>query len=208
MEQNCLNLLRGKWGIFDFTRLRYDPCFIATDTVQSMGPGKYETFNYYDCECETPGTWEVALQQPTVLFKDGYGWTSQDGCNIDNDSRLRNARNLTNPRLIQQLFTPPFPTVPYMGRGIGDQVAESWLRAGEDTGQGKACNNLAGVYIDRYDPQIPCIKETIQNPVHLIQEVNDITWVRGGAPSRQIIRNKDYLERCGFQWNGKYWARP
>ena len=33
-----------------------------------------------------------------------YGWTSNNGCNIDNDSKLRNARNLTNLREINQLL--------------------------------------------------------------------------------------------------------
>ena len=41
----------------------------------------------------------------------------------------------------------------------------------------------------------------------LVPEDNDKTRVRGGQPSRQVIRNKDYLNKCGFNYNGKYWER-
>ena len=52
-----------------------------------------------------------------------------------------------------------------------------------------------------------CIKESIQNAIHIIPEENDCSWVRGGQPSRQIIRNADYLKKCGYKYNGKLWIR-
>ena len=54
-------------------------------------------------------------------------------------------------------------------------------------------------------PLIPCIKDNIQNKKHLIEEENG--WVRSGVPSRQIIRNKDYLHKCGYVYDGKYWKK-
>ena len=62
---------------------------------------------------------ELSLQQPSTFYRDGPGWTSMDGCNVDNDSRLRNARNLTNLREIHQLIERPHLTTPYQGRGEG-----------------------------------------------------------------------------------------
>ena len=35
-----------------------------------------------------------------------------------------------------------------------------------------------------------------QNTEHIIPEDSDKTWVRGGLPSRQIMRNIDYEKRC------------
>ena len=163
--------------------------------------------NYNDCTCEALYTKELSLQSPALFFKDGYGWTSRDGCNIDKDSKLRNADNLTNKREINQLFTRPYSTVPYMGRGEGDVCTESKLRSAEDTSQKRPCNNLAGIYIDRFTPQLPCIRQNIQNPRNLIPEDTDRAWVRGGQPSRQIIRNKNYLKKCGFKYNGKLWQK-
>ena len=120
---------------------------------------------------------------------------------------MRNGDRLTNKREINQLFTRPYATVPYMGRGEGDVCTESKLRNAEDTSQNRPCNNLAGIYIDRFVPQLPCVRQSVQNPKNLIPEDTDRTWVRGGQPSRQIIRNKNYLKKCGFSYNGKLWQK-
>jgi len=203
---NCVSREKGNWDIQGLTRLNEDQCYKTTRTRSSMGQGYYQIDNYHECECEAPTVAETSYQYPTILFRDGYGWTSMEGCNVDNDSRLRNSHNLTNLRFKQQLFERPYMTTPFMGRGINDVCAEDQLR-GEDTFQNKPCNNLAGIYIDRFVPQIECIRQNIQNPVHIIPEDNDVNWVWGGVPSRQVIRNKDYLERCGYRYNGKYWIR-
>lgn len=207
MNNNCINYCKGTFGIYNLSRLGEDKCYLTTRENQSIKPGDYQISNFHDCKCEAPFTEDLSLQQPSVFYRDGYGWTSNNGCNVDNDSKLRNARNLTNYRYVQQLFERPYTTVPYMGRGVGDVCVESELRPGEDTFQNRPCNNLAGIYIDRFDPQIPCIRDTIQNPIHLVQEDNDVAWIRGGQPSRQVIRNKDYLQKCGFYFNGKYWLK-
>jgi hypothetical protein len=205
---NCTNYNDKGFDLFGLTRLREDSCYLDTRTRQSEAPGMYNITNYHDCVCEAPHTKTVSLEQPIVQYRDGYGWTSTNGCNVDNDSQLRNAKNQTNPRLIQQLHPRPYLTVPYMGRGVGDVCEESYLRAGENTFQGRACNNLAGVHIEQqYYPQIPCLKENIQNPQHIITEDSDPAWIRGGQASRQVIRNSDYLQRCGYEYDGKMWKK-
>lgn len=207
MNKNCIQYEEKKFNIQQLTRLREDNCYLETRKKESNGPGIYVTRGHRDCTCEAKHTKDLSLQQPTTQYRDGYGWTSNDGCNVDKDSNLRNARNLTNPRLIQQLHERPYLTVPYMGRGEGDVCEESHLRHGEGTMHNRPCNNLAGIYIDRYTPQIPCIRESVQNPKHIVPEDTDVNWIRGGQPSRQIIRNKDYLKKCGFSYNGKYWNK-
>lgn len=205
---NCVDFSKNQsFGIQQLTRLREDDCFKKVDIEASEGPGDYSVSNYNDCVCEAIHTKELSLQQPSTFYRDGYGWTSNNGCNIDNDSKLRNARNLTNEREINQLLTRPYATVPYMGRGVGNVCEESNLRTGEDTFQNRPCNNLAGIYIDRFVPQLSCIRDNIQNPRHLIPEDSDQSWVRGGQPSRQIIRNKDYLKKCGYKFDGKVWTK-
>lgn len=207
-NSNCIDFSKNQsFGIQQLTRLREDDCYKKVDAEASQGPGDYNVSNYYDCNCEAIHTRELSLQQPSTFYRDGYGWTSNNGCNIDNDSKLRNARNLTNQREINQLLTRPYATVPYMGRGTGNVCDESNLRNGEDTFQNRPCNNLAGIYIDRFVPQLSCIKDNIQNPVHIIPEDSDQTWIRGGQPSRQIIRNKDYLNKCGYKFDGKVWTK-
>ena len=38
---------------------------------------------------------------------------------------------------------------------------------------------------------------TVQDPVHIIQEQVNRTWVRGGIPSRQSVKDADYFENSG-----------
>ena len=204
---NCLRYKQSKFNVNTKTRLSQDKNYIDLHNKTIAKNSIYQTRNFHDCKCEAAITKDISLQQPSMVFRDGYGWTSIDGCNIDNDSNLRNARNLTNERCINQLFERPHNTTPYMGRGIGNVDTENRLMPGEATFQNRPCNNLAGIYIDRFTPLIPCIKDTIQNPNNIVQEMSDRNWVRGGQPSRQIIRNKDYLKKCGFKYNGKYWIK-
>ena len=37
--------------------------------------------------------------------------------------------------------------------------------------------------------------DNVQNPVNLVEEVSDDRWVRGGVPSRQIVKDLDYFYR-------------
>ena len=109
-----------------------------------------------------------------------------------------------NPKCPIQLFTRPYATVPYMGRGSGNSYVESQLRPGEATGERKQCNTLAGITIPNVDPNampmIDHIRNSIQDPRHLITEEALQGWVRGGAPSRQIVRDIEYMEKCGSQY--------
>ena len=44
-------------------------------------------------------------------------------------------------------------------------------------------------------PMIDHIANSIQDPRHLITEEALTGWVRGGAPSRQIVRDIEYMEK-------------
>jgi hypothetical protein len=94
-----------------------------------------------------------------------------------------------------------------MGRGTTNPVLENKIRTGEDTGQRKQCNTLSGIYIDRFVPLVPCLAKNIQNPVHLVTEIARPDWVWGGLPSRDLIRNSNYLSKCGYVKNSKGWFK-
>ena len=40
------------------------------------------------------------------------------------------------------------------------------------------------------------LSEEIQDTNHIIPEDSKSDWLRGGLPTRQIVRNADYLRRC------------
>lgn len=151
--ENCIQYCSGKFGIQGLTRLSQDSTYANRRDSESSKPGTYQSRNLHDCNCEAPYTKELSLQHPDTYYRDGNGWTSNNGCNIDNDSKLRNSRNLTNTKEIHQLMERPFLTVPYMGRGEGNTCIESSIRPGEHTMQHKSTNSLSGTHIDRYTPQ-------------------------------------------------------
>ena len=192
----------------ELTNINDDIPAINEKGIQSIRPGLYNISNFHDCECKAPNTSRIANTHPNMIHQDGHGWTSMFGCNIDEDSQLRNAKNLTNPRLIHQLNTRPYLTVPYMGRGGGNVCVETVLNNSEDTGQKRSANTLSGININRFTPLVKCLEGTIQNPENIVQAVASDDWVRGGAPSRQMLQDQIYLEKCGYNNNdGDFWSR-
>ena len=189
------------FNIQNQTSLDQDSCQKVFRDKQSESPGIYHLNRYNDTTCGIPTVMEVASQNPTIIFKDGYGITE---CYVDDDSKLRVGRTRKNPKCPNQLFTRPYRTVPYMGRGSGDSYLESQIRYGEDTAERKQCNTLAGINIKNLDPNhmpmIDHLKNNIQNPSHIVPEVALDGWVRGGAPSRQIVKDIEYLEKCGSKY--------
>ena len=198
----------GKLDVHNLNRLNDDNCEKLFTTKQSESPGIYHLTQYRDCQCGVPQVVETAVENPLIQFRDGYGISE---CYMDEDSGLRVGQTRKNPKVPNQLFTRPYPTVPFMGRGSGDSFVESQLRVGEDTLVRKQCNTLAGVNIPNVDPNhmpmIDHLKNNIQNPVHIIPHDALEGWVRGGAPSRQIVRDIEYLERCGSNYHKQAMAQ-
>lgn len=202
-EKNCITKFSNSncnFNLRKWTRLDDDVCYLDTRTSQSLGPGEYRTSNFHSCTCKAPQVANVAHSQPDLFFRDGFGWVGMDGCVVDADSMARNGTILTNMRCRNQLFEPPYLTTPNISRGTGDQCVEGSLLEGQDTRTGKSCNTLSEVTINNYfQPLVPSVLSE-QNPKHIVQEVVDANWIRGGAPSRQIVRNIDYRVRCGQKY--------
>ena len=197
-----------RFDLNGFSRLQDDKCHKIFRDKQSEGPGTYRLNELYNTNmscgtptCNIPEVIEVASQNPTIVFKDGYGVSD---CNIDKDSEMRIGKTKRNPKVPNQLFTRPYKTVPFMGRGCGNSFLESQLQPGEDSSDKRQCNTLAGISIDNLNPStmpmVDHLKYNIQNPSNLITEEAMEGWIRGGAPSRQIVKDIEYLERCGSKY--------
>lgn len=192
---NCIQQETGNFTINQWVGLRDDNCAVNSYEKESLGPGNYVLSNFHSCECGAPGAREVAAQNPQMQVSDGYGWVSNGGCKVDDDSNVRLGCRLTNPRIINQLFTRPYLSIPYMGKGCYQPNNESNLIFGEDTGEKRSCNVLAGVTIDNfYTPMIGCLRENIQNPKNLIEETYG--WIRGGESTRKNLKDIDYKRVC------------
>jgi hypothetical protein len=208
-QRNCINFQGQKrLNVNNKTNKHDDTCYVNVQARQSMGPGEYRVRNHYDCECLAPDTTQTATNNVMMFFTNGHDVGS---CVIDDHTKLRVGATRKFPRCPTQLYTRPYNTVPYMGRGPGNMVLESQLAPGEDTTVKRSCNTLSGVNIPHYfTPLVPHMEYNVQNPEHIVQEVVDSNWIRGGSNSRLVVRDADYLHRCGYSYmdketNSEFW---
>jgi hypothetical protein len=171
--------------------LKCDPGYYTIDNKQSIGSGIYQLSRSNDINNHLDYI-DAAIDNPTTNYSNGFG-VSQSLVNEE----LREGRVEVHKRDTNQLFTRPFLTVPYIGKGEHNVDAESDLLSGENTKQHKQCNALAGVFLqNQFTPLIPHLKENIQNVNNLITENIKTDWIRGGIDTSQITKDIDYFEKC------------
>jgi len=101
----------------------------------------------------------------------------------------------TNPKARISLYERPFVTVPYLGRGPSRPIEESKLQQGDFVTNKKSCNTISELeYTNQYTPMIPTLKATVSNPNNLVEGVAAKGWIRGGLPSRELVRDQDYVQ--------------
>ena len=202
-ERNCLNTDGTKKFNVNYKAMSHDDkCFIDINTRQSIGPGNYGVTNLYDCECLIPNTVKNATDNVMMNFTNGYG--TENACVVDDGSKLRIGLHRKYPKCNQQLFERPYKTVPLMAKGVFNADNDSVLKFAEDTRVKRSSNSLSGVSIaNQFTPLIDHLFKNVQDPIHIIQESVESSWVRSGQASRLIIRNQDYLSRCSKGYMNK-----
>lgn len=181
----------------NLSRLGDDVCYQTEKNRQNTDFGNYNLTNYFTQHCGLKKPLELATSQPNVFIRDGYGPGGAGGCNIDSDSNLRIGTIQTNPKSKISLYTRPFLTVPYLGRGPARPLEEARLQQGDHIRNKRSCSTVTETsYIDyRQYPLIPSIKGSVTNPDNLIEGVAAKGWIRGGLPSRDLIRDQDYAQK-------------
>ena len=121
------------------------------------------------------------------------GSTMNLSVKIDENSELH-ISDLSRDRCSISLFQRPYLTVPYLGRGKSDAILESQLQQGELANNRKSINPSTEVSYANYTqtPMIPSLKATINNPANLVEGVAAEGWIRGGLPTKQLTKDKDY----------------
>jgi hypothetical protein len=77
-----------------------------------------------------------------------------------------------------------------MGTGRGNSDVESMLLHSEQVRQGKECGTITEKGFDGvFEPLIKTVRENVQAPKHLVEEVAANGWIRGGIPSRAYVRD-------------------
>jgi hypothetical protein len=189
-------------SIYNYTfdnssRLGEDACYLNERTKQNTHYGNYNLTNYFGENCGNGRPMEIATSQPNIFIKDGYGPSGPGGCNVDKDSNLRIGSIQTNPKSRISLMTRPFTTVPYLGRGAARPMEEAQLQQGEFVTSRKSMNTTSEIsYIDYKNyPLLPSLQQSITNPNNLIEGVASEGWIRGGLPSRDLVKDQDYIQK-------------
>ena len=174
--------------------LKSDPAVVNLEIQQAIAGGNYHLDNMYGCDCELEKAREVQLSQPNVNFTGGKGWMGENGCLIDTDSEIRKM-NLTDKRYIHQF--PNLLNQGFFGKGEHDVDVESMIRDSDITTVERPCNVLSGstTLPLSITPMLSRLEKEVQDPKNIIPEDSMDSWVRGGLPTRQIVRNLDYMKR-------------
>jgi hypothetical protein len=173
------------------TRIGEDSCDISQRNVQNVNFSNY-MLNNYRPDCPMSNAVEFATSQPMVNFS-GSHQVGIGGCNINSNSELL-ITNITKPKCKISLLQRPFSTVPFLGRGPSNILLESQIQQGDLADNRKSLNHTTEESHIKYihTPMIDSLKNTITNPVNLVEGVAQEGWIRGGMPSRELMREHSY----------------
>lgn len=151
--------------------------------------------NFY-IPCETPNMRSPDFQYDHVNLRARIGYGVSSGCEIDQDSKLRNNMDaLTRDRCRIQLFQRVFQGCPNLKPILDDPGAELKFVEGVSTtsleGTVLSCKkHIMEKDLSLRTPLVDCMKD-IQNPKHIVP-----VWVRGGDPTRDFVRRKEFMNSC------------
>jgi hypothetical protein len=179
----------------NLTGLTDDSCSISEKEIQNNNFGNYSVQSYFVKNCGMKKPIGFATSQPNIFYN-GSHTVGLGGCNVDNDSNLRIGTIQTHPKCRISLQQRPFMTVPFLGRGPSRPLEESKLQQGAFSGDKKSCKNLTEKTLMVNQDLVPSLKASIQNPANLCEGIAADGWIRGGLPSRELSRDKDYFAKC------------
>ena len=182
----------------NLSRIGNDSCAIGVRDIQNQNTGNYLTKNYFESMCGMKKPIAFATNQPNVFYNAApHSSVGAGGCNVESDSNLKIGQIQTHPKCKINLHTRPFLTVPFLGRGPPRPVIESRIQQGSSMNEVKSCKTITEQsFQDHIEvPLVPTLAATIQNPVNLVEGVAAEGWIRGGLPSRELSRDRDYLQR-------------
>jgi len=186
-------------SVYDFTfenlsRIGNDHCTLSERDIQNQNYGSYSLQSYFLKNCGMAKPINFATSQPNIFYNGGH--LGLGGCNVTSDSKLKIGSVQTNPKCRISLQQRQFLTVPFLGRGPCKPVEESKLQQGGYLGDKKSCKTIMekSLRAEQLD-LVPSLKATIQNPANIVEGVAAEGWIRGGLPSREMSRDKDYFKR-------------
>lgn len=175
------------------TRIGDGGCGLSQKNVENARSANYMLDNMWPA-CPMTEAISFATSQPDVNFT-GSHHVGMGGCNIDASSQLEGlGMGLVHPKCRISLQQRPFATVPFLGRGKSDAVLESRLQQGAMGTSRKSVVPASEVTYETDTPLIPSLKATVANPANLVEGVASQGWIRGGLPSRELVRDEQHAK--------------
>lgn len=174
----------------NMSRIGNDECGIDQNSIQNSAACSYLLQNYFTQDSSMKNAKTLATSQPGI----NYSGADMNGFNIDTSSKLSIGGIQCHPKSKIDLFGRPFATVPFLGRGSVDPLLESQIQQGEGITNKRSVTRLMEKSYMKYHttPLIPEVKQNIQNPNLMIEGVAAEGWIRGGLPSRELTRDRDF----------------
>jgi hypothetical protein len=188
-----MSAVTSEFTFDSLSRIGDDSCGLSQRNVQNSSQSSYLLTNFFSQDCGMKRPIEFATSQPNVNFTGGFQ-VGAGGCNIDTNTDLLIGTINTNPKCRISLYERPFKTVPFLGRGSSNPVLESHIQQGDMITNKKSINTTTEQsYIPyRNYPLLPSIENSVTNPANLVEGAALDGWVRGGVPSRELQKDKDY----------------
>ena len=101
----------------NLSRLGDDVTTVSEKNQMNTNFGAYATTNYFTNDNCLARPIKTATSQPNVFVMGGKNTVGLNGCAVDQDNDIRIKSMSTNTKGKINLFTRPYLTVPYLGRG-------------------------------------------------------------------------------------------
>ena len=189
-QSNCSNFSNNNFVLHHQSKLKDDNCYNSGENKQNNHVNDYMLSNFSSCDCKLDDVLNVSTNNRGITVKDGYGVSE---CNVDTDTALRISGFERHYKSDLQLFPRPFMTTPFLQKGEVKPDLESKLISSLQTVKHKQMQNVSEDNI--YTPLTENLLRNVQDTDHIVQEDVNKRWVRGGIPSRQSVRDIDYLNR-------------
>jgi len=191
VENNCSPFKYNNNFIIDSkTKLKDDVCNETGELKQSNNINDYMLSNYASCNCSLDNVLKTSTNNRGVIIKDGYGVSE---CNINGDSKLRQGNVERHYKSDLQLFPRPYLTTPSTITGEFKPNLESKLINAQILKKHPQMNYYGFDYVST--PLVDWLAKNVQDPKNLLQEQVSDDFIRGGIPTRDFSKLKDYLKR-------------
>jgi hypothetical protein len=138
---------------------------------------------------------DFAVQQPTLMFTGVAHGSGLGGSEVQVESDLFFNDRVTRPEHKLSLYSRPFATVPYLGRGWADPSVESQLQQGQNVRDMKSVATIMensfmsrALYPVDDVPKNDMVMRQSQG-----QAIDDLVmngWINGGADSRGLTHDE------------------